>query len=493
MKKTILIAAVMFLAFSVAAFAQATFQVASTPVTQVASCGTTELTGDIAFTQVSGSLPITNGTITINYGVAITTIGQASFTLFDTNGTVIAGPTAVTAAMVSGSSLTLAVAPPGAGVAPYTIRLTGIRVNVAGNPGLTNLDANVSSTGNLFVGGQTSVRVISTIGSAIASVSAGTPSTALTLNAVAPAAGNFNVVVTEGFVNAWVANSMISITFSAIPTGLSITAPANITTTPGTVFQRAAADGTVANTTLALPAAGGVLTVYYKVTTVGATAPTTVETATFTPFAVATTAAFVPPLPQTTIQVTIVDMAPRTATPPVYTTFPQYSGTTCQRGPVTVVTIATANTTLLIPFATTVLDYDTAIAIANTTKDTVSGTNAAVAQSGTLTFMFFPQTGNPFQFTPPGASGTAGTPGSGLIAGGVLESGRTYIVLTSELLTAANVSGDFQGYIIAVCNFTNAHGEYFVSDFASFTHGALMLVLNNTTAARTTTPEGLNN
>src|SRR5438093_10689395 len=68
--KTLLVAAGIFFAFSAAAFAQGTYSVGSIPVTAVVKSGLTEKTGDITFTQISGSS--VSGTITITYGVPIT-------------------------------------------------------------------------------------------------------------------------------------------------------------------------------------------------------------------------------------------------------------------------------------------------------------------------------------------------------------------------------------------------------------------------------------
>jgi len=130
MKKTILIAAVMFLAFSVAANAQALLQVGSTPMTAASSCGATELAGEMAFTQVSGSVPITTGTITINYGVPVVPTNTAQFTVVNNANNIVAGPTAISVAAwpFLSNSITIPVAPiPGGEIAaPYTIRVTGV-------------------------------------------------------------------------------------------------------------------------------------------------------------------------------------------------------------------------------------------------------------------------------------------------------------------------------------------------------------------------------
>ena len=140
--RTLLVAAMMFLAFSAAAFAQATFSVGSTPVTAVISTGLAEKTGDITFNVTSGSTLA--GTLSINYsGVPIT---NATGTIHvyvngvDTPALVNASGTAL------GSGL-LVINVPATLVSPNTIRVAGVRVAVA-NTGLTSLNAQISSTIN---------------------------------------------------------------------------------------------------------------------------------------------------------------------------------------------------------------------------------------------------------------------------------------------------------------------------------------------------------
>jgi hypothetical protein len=144
-------------------------------------------------------------------------------------------------------------------------------------------------------------------------------------------------------------------------------------------------------------------------------------------------------------------------------------------------TVFGANTTLLIPFATTVTGagYNTGFAIANSTTDpgtTLMGLTAAVPQVGTITFYFYPglpSTAAPFTYTT-----AAGSPGSGLNATGSLPSGSTYTVLLSQLLAAAGQPADFSGYVFVITNFTHAHCLYVVSNFTSFSQGSLALVIN---------------
>jgi len=148
-------------------------------------------------------------------------------------------------------------------------------------------------------------------------------------------------------------------------------------------------------------------------------------------------------------------------------------------GPVTIVNIIAANTTLLVPFAVKGAPYDTGIAIANTTADPFGATGGgATASAGSLRLDFFPR-------LPTGGAGTPFTlhtdathrPGIGLSADGTLASGATWTALLSELMASAGVSGDFTGYIFIQANFVDAHGAPFVSDFRKFTSFTPMLVL----------------
>jgi hypothetical protein len=54
----------------------------------------------------------------------------------------------------------------------------------------------------------------------------------------------------------------------------------------------------------------------------------------------------------------------------------------------------------------------------------------------------------------------------------------------------------FSGYVFIVTDFTNGHGEYFISNFDNFTHGSLMLVVNDLdraiSGAGRTQEQGLN-
>jgi hypothetical protein len=60
---------------------------------------------------------------------------------------------------------------------------------------------------------------------------------------------------------------------------------------------------------------------------------------------------------------------------------------------------------------------------------------------------------------------------------------------------ASNIAPNFEGYMIAVCNFQLAHGYAFITDLGSqkLAHGYLALILTNGTSKRTTAPEILEN
>ena len=111
------------------------------------------------------------------------------------------------------------------------------------------------------------------------------------------------------------------------------------------------------------------------------------------------------------------------------------------------------STTLLFPFVTNQLGFDTGLAIANTSSDLLNGgtKSTAAAASGTCSLTFF---------------------GSGAPAAAVptpsVTTGTTYAA------TASSLAPGFQGYAIASCNFLYAHGFAFVSLNLGSNTGAAM-------------------
>jgi hypothetical protein len=98
-------------------------------------------------------------------------------------------------------------------------------------------------------------------------------------------------------------------------------------------------------------------------------------------------------------------------------------------------------TSLLFPFVTNQLGFDTGIAIANTSSDPF-GTAGAVAQSGTCTMYFY----------------GSGAPSPSNVVTPTVPTATVYAAALSGL------AAGFQGYIIAQCNFQYAHGFAFITD-----------------------------
>jgi hypothetical protein len=507
--RTFLIAAVMFVGLSAVAFAQATFTIGSVPVTAVENNIQTAKTGNITFTMVAGSSPTIAGTFTVSYAVPITNSVTTSAAISVINNLTGGGGVSITSVSNSSGQVVLTLV---AGATGGSFTLAGVRVAPAGTT-ITTLSATVSAVGNAILAGQTSVVVINSVAAGLSGVSLPTGEAAVLVNAVSrtrtySVGDNLRVRIREGFLNTYLnttqepSNSVpvtVRLTLNQIPpAGVTITFPATAdardTVTTGNpliagAFETANADGSLLGTTVAIDSVTNpVLTVYYRVSS---TSPSTsvVEdmqipiTVSVSPFAAV-------PIPSAQISVTAT-LAPIGAAFGAFNAvlagpFPRYAAT--EVGPTTIVSIPAANTTMLIPFAARIVSsgYDTGIAIANTTTDpgaTVLGfVPVAVKQSGTITFYFYPQTGTAFSLTTSSTS-----PGTGLTAGS-LATGGTYTVLLSQLLAAASAPADFTGYIIAMCNFTNSHGQYLISDFKGFTNGSQILVIPNTRAA----PEGVN-
>jgi hypothetical protein len=130
------------------------------------------------------------------------------------------------------------------------------------------------------------------------------------------------------------------------------------------------------------------------------------------------------------------------------------------------------NTTLLFPFVTNQLGFDTGIAISNTSSDLLALKNGAPinsvnAQSGTCSLNFFGDN----------------APADAVVTSSV-ATGKTYAAAASTLAPG------FQGYAIAVCNFQYAHGFAYVVYNLTQNNGAAMgylpLVINGTRAATET-------
>jgi len=508
--KTLLIAAVMFFGLTAAAFAQATFSVGSIPVTAVVNTGQVELSGALTFTLVSGTSVA--GTVSASYGVPITSpFSSVSITQGTTLvGCVIGGFTVNTTASSNSGGL-LVINVPGSCTAG-SVSVSGVRVAVAGTT-LTSLSASLSTTGNAITAGQTSVTVISSIAAGIASVKV---ATAGTINANTGAVGGspVSIAIKEGFLNAWGQGATstlagIRITLSAAPpAGVTFAFPATATTNGTGIPQFSTCNSDMSgcsSTTnigiVTISSTSSSLAVYYKA--VSDTDSTTQETLTIPVTVAVDTNVVTLPISATSFTV-VASMAPigtafaTDGVTPLTTPIPRYAA--LDVGPATLVNVTLNNTVMLFPFVQSVgaLGYNTGFSIANTTLDPGStamgfgSSTAAIAQSGTIKFYFYPSM--PASGTLPASftyTTTAGSPGSGLDSSGRVVAGSTYTVLVTQLLAAAGqTSTDFNGYVFAICNFSNGHGFSVVSNFTTFSESTLGLVVGQ---SRRVTPEALNN
>jgi len=135
------------------------------------------------------------------------------------------------------------------------------------------------------------------------------------------------------------------------------------------------------------------------------------------------------------------------------------------------------NTTLLFPFVTNQLGFDTGLAISNTSSDllkSATSSNAAL-QSGTCSLTFFGNTAPSAVTTP------------------TVTAGTTYAA------AASTVAPGFQGYMIANCNFLYGHGFAYVVYNLTQNNGAAMGYLanvinnNRSSAVAATATVGSNN
>jgi len=518
--RIILVAAAMVLGFSAAAFAQATFAVGSAPITTVTTCGHTERTGDITLTQIGG-LSVA-GTVTITYDTPITSplanVGVLIKGIFPA-GVPPAGWVWINPASNLQAKTLIINVPPGMAIVtfpdPPTIIVQGVRVAIA-DTGVSNVNASLTTTGNALIAGQTYVRVINGIAAGLSSASnVGTAWAANTYTGVTT--GTPALRATEGYLDAFaypesdtgiwtnVVPVMTRFTLStAPPAGVTITFPGSITASNGKIWQTASSAGVISGAAVALTSTSG-LSVHYISTTT--TDPTLAEYITVYP-----TIGIVAPVSAaagSTITVTAT-LAPVGTAYDIYgniitTPIPRFKSCEVPSPAILLVTFnpGAGKTTLLVPYAAfkNALGYNTGLSIANTTIDpgntamgTIGGvaTPSATSQSGTMTFYFYKQLPTPGGTLPAVGTYTTGatSPGTGLNAAGELPAGSTYIVLISQLLEAASITGDFDGYIFVVTNFTNAHCLYAIISPIGDAYGALALVV---AGDRKVTPEGLNN
>jgi len=535
--RTLLIAAAMLLALSAAAFGQAIYSASSTPVTTVILSGNAELTGNITLTNQSGLAPVA-GTITVQYGTnvpitstfntdikactnAATAPGYTTGAPCPAGFGTATGLTVDTTASVYNPGL-LVIDVPTSLPAAHAIAIVGVRVQISA---ATPLSATLSATGNQLLAGQTVVTVVNGAAAGLASVTsydigagsissskAGTPVLAsatgtLTAGVTGGSTSVTTIAIKEGFLNAFTKGVGVRITVSAVPpkgvtfqfpgftnpngqssydsTGTASVINSNwvLGDSAGGFTQNASANITSGST------AAGALSVYYYLQTDVNSENINVETLEIPVTIIAGVPSTTPYAPGTftyTVNLAPV-LGPYNSSGVPAGAVPRFQQVTPELGPANLVTIVPSTTTLMMTYVAAGNGLETGIAIANTTRDpgtTALGFSGAVNQTGTITFYFFPQNGTPPTTIASYTTGTCtgGDPGSGLsTTGGTLPYGSTYVALLSNLLRCAGASTTFNGYVMAITNFTNAHGLFTVQNSA-FTinyYTALMSVLSN--------------
>ncbi len=118
--------------------------------------------------------------------------------------------------------------------------------------------------------------------------------------------------------------------------------------------------------------------------------------------------------------------------------------------PANLFTIVSCNCNLLFPFVTNQFGFDTGVAIANTTADTLNG---VTPQQGTVTLTYYGTTTGGGAAPPTAVTTSEVTSGTELVF--TLSSGGNYGIPATP---------GFEGYIVARANFQYCHGFAFISD-----------------------------
>jgi hypothetical protein len=127
------------------------------------------------------------------------------------------------------------------------------------------------------------------------------------------------------------------------------------------------------------------------------------------------------------------------------TNYPAFAVQTATPAPVT--TVGLCSTSLLFPFVTNQLGFDTGLVLANTSQDPFSTTPA----SGTCSLNFYGQAAPSAAVNAPGGSQAGGTTNAFLLS---------------------SVAPGFQGYMIATCSFNFGHGFAYIAYDLTQNNGA---------------------
>jgi hypothetical protein len=252
--------------------------------------------------------------------------------------------------------------------------------------------------------------------------------------------------VSSGVTNTASTSTMLQVVFSNIPASVTLYVPTTVgadgspagagslllVTSPSNLTAVSASTSSSAATgTAALTATSGSATAYYLFTP-GTASGSLTETFAIGSYVVLTANTVTA---SSTAMTAAVSFAPVGSTQiPNFVVGPSTTTTTLS-------TFTQCTTSLLFPFVTNQLGFDTGLAIANTSSDPF-GSKGATAQAGTCTINFY----------------GAGAPSPSSVTTPNVPSGTVYTAVLS------GIGAGFQGYLIAQCNFQYAHGFAFVTD-----------------------------
>jgi hypothetical protein len=468
--------------------------------------GTAELVTDEVINCTGNTLVATTGQFIANLSLPVTS-KQASTTVNEATLIITNGETVTPySGTISGDTVTFGTtgSPVTFPATAYTIQLSNIRVNSSSGAVATYVTESLLATNEgvvIFSAAPDQVGYIEQ-GFAVPSISAVKNYTICAGNPAATAGtvGSFGVKIAELFGGAFksitptvgvakcggqtctetngeqgsyqggggigTANSGTEFLFSFanIPTGVTIYLPVTVnngtltftlvaSTTNPTPVTASAPTGSNLVGVAPITSANGTATAVYDVTLTDNTVLG--ENATVTGYVTAAAGFATTSLSAVTVTVT---PAPTGSVNPTLA-IPNF--TTSANPALTLSAFSVCQTSLLFPFVTNQLGFDTGIVLANTSTDPYS---FAAPTPGTCALSFY------------GAG--APTPSTGVAApGGAQASG------TTNAFQLSSVAPGFQGYVVAVCNYLYGHGyafiEYDLTQSNGVAEGYLALVIND--------------
>ena len=485
----------MVLAMGADAYAQATFQV-SAGATQGRMNGHTEEAGGITLAVTSGTIGTAegdNGTVLIDYGVPITNaLDTADGNNIDVDICNQSDNEVPGNVEIEGNTITVTVEDDNGCPGESSINVEGVRLSLVGS-GLDNITASVTATGDVrLLGGANTVTVMNSIVDELDDDGIDVAETLTLIRHTGDPEDEtkFKLLIMENTVRSFM-GGQINLEFSGIPDDVEVTIDAWAATaenleTEGymvdqtTNFNPAEADGEtpaetadLRNAQLAINQADNLVAVITaednkasvltgalmrmdntetsedEADHVGGMLTSGVDVIIVLgsiDFGTEDDLDALLPL-DVDIQVT-ADVGPIGVAKPKgdqSTSIPRFASD--KTTAVTVIISSSAQITMNVAYVLSEGLYDTGIAVSNMTDD----------QAGAVHFAFF-MNGQELKYSTPAMLGPQ----------------STMRVLLSELLTAAEHTGSFSGYMTITADFTEADAGVFVSDFAGFTSASFV-------------------